>query len=50
MPLFQIGLQPPLKVYGVGSFTYDSYLIFWYISPLFSFKGILLVRSEAEQA
>jgi hypothetical protein len=32
MPLFQIGLQPPLKVYGVGAFTYDSYLIFWYSS------------------
>jgi hypothetical protein len=31
LPIFRIGLQPPLKVYGVGSFTYDSYLIFRYL-------------------
>lgn len=28
MPRFQIGLEPPIKPYGVGKFTYDSYLLF----------------------
>ena len=28
MPKFQVGLAAPLKIYGVGAFTYDSYLIF----------------------
>lgn len=25
---FQIGLEKPIKPYGVGAFTYESYLIF----------------------